>query len=113
MPLININDAAALSGISRSSLERCEARGLIAFIRISGRVFVDLHDLCSANILTIGKAARLLSRSWRTAKRWIDAGYLKFYHEPFPGAKRRTSIDAIFQAKNQVRSSGGTARKGR
>jgi len=103
MPMISIKDAAVLTSLSRSSLERCELRGLLSFIRISGRVFVDLDHLCKAPILTVGRAARIVGRSWRTAKRWIDAGYLDFYYEPFPGAKRRVSIDAIHYAKNQIK----------
>jgi len=103
MPLISINDAAVLAGLSRSSLERYEKRGFVAFRRIGGRVFVDLDELCRANILTIGKAGRLVGRCWRTAKRWVQAGYLKVYYEPFPNSKRRTSIDAIYHAKNEVK----------
>lgn len=100
--LLTLNETAQITSLSRRSLERLEKRGLVPFTRIDGRVFVDLDDLCKAPILTRGKAARLVGRSWRTAKRWADAGILTLYHEPFPNSKGRTSIDAIYLAKKQV-----------
>lgn len=98
--LMRLNEAVRMLPITRRTLERIERRGLIEFERIQGRVFVDLDLLMKSKILTPGKAARMVGRSWRTAKRWKDGGLLQVHYPPFSD-KGRVSIDEIFTAKER------------
>ena len=98
--LIRLNEAVDMLPVTRRTLERIERRGLIEFERIQGRVFVDVDLLMKAKILTPGKAARMVNRSWRTAKRWKDAGLLQVYYPPYSD-KGRVSIDEIHIARER------------
>ena len=101
MQLITLNSAGQVLGLTRRSLEGFEQRGLLDFQRVGGRVYVEMEQVMSAKLLTIGKAARLVGRSWRTAQRWIDEGRLAVYHPAYTNSKGRVSIHEIFLAKNQ------------
>jgi len=98
--LIRLHEAVRMLPITRRTLERIERRGLIEFERIQGRVFVDVDLLMKSNIITLGKAAGMVGRSWRTAKRWKDEGLLQVYNPPYSD-KGRVSIDAIHIAKER------------
>lgn len=101
MELVTLGNAAGWLGLSRRSLERFEQRGLLDFERVGGRVYVEMEQVMSAKLLTIGRAARLVGRSWRTAKRWTDQGRLTVHHPAYSNSKGRVSIHEIYFAKNQ------------
>ena len=79
--LLTLNDGAIFLGVTAACLRRWERRGLLSLIRSDGRVFVDQQELCDRPLLTIGRAAKVVGRSWRTAKRWKDAGLIEPYYE--------------------------------
>jgi len=110
--LLRLNEAVGMLPITRRTLERIERRGLIEFERIQGRVFVDVDLLMKSKILTPGKAAGMVGRSWRTAKRWKDEGLLQVYYPPYSD-KGRVSVDEINIAKERqnARSFAGYERK--
>ncbi len=101
MQLITLTSAGQLLGLTRRSLERFQERGLLDFQRVEGHVYVDMEQVMSAKLLTVGRAARLVGCCWRTAQRWIDEGCLAVDHPAYSGSKGRVSIHEIFLAKNQ------------
>lgn len=107
--LIGLSDAAAVLGLSCRTLQRLEMCGVIDFQRVGRRVYVDLTELMEAKVLTLGRAARLVNRCWRTAQRWADEGRLSVHHLDYDDSRGRCSIHEIYFAKNQkdFRRSGG------
>lgn len=105
MHLITLNDAVGLLGLTRRSLERFEERGLLDFERVQGHVYVDMEEVMTAKLLTVGRAARLVGRSWRTAKRWMDQGRLTVHYPAYTNSRGRVSIDEIYSAKNKKKAS--------
>ena len=97
---LSMKDAAKFTGLARCTLYRLERRGLLSLERMAGRAFVSSDELVERPILTLGKAAKLVDRSWWTARRWRDAGILSVMYE-FPRSKGRCSIVGITQAKEK------------
>lgn len=99
--MMTLDSAAEWLGLTRRSLERFEQRGLLDFERVEGRVYVEMEELMTAKLLTIGRAARLVGRCWRTAKRWTDQGRLTVHYPAYTNSRGRVSIHEIYFAKNQ------------
>ena len=103
--LLSLNDSAGFLGVSTRCLKNWRERGLLPFEKIGHRIFVDMVDLCDLPLLTPGREARLVSRSWRTAKRWVDAGLLELHYEtgyvsPIV-SKGKVSVNEIISAKKE------------
>lgn len=101
MERVSLSNAASLLGLSCRTLQRLEKCGLIDFERVGRRVYVDLAELMEAKLLTIGRAARLVNRSWRTAQRWADEGRLSVHYLDYDSSRGRCSICEIYSAKNE------------
>ncbi|MBA7492650.1 hypothetical protein ES702_03200 [subsurface metagenome] len=103
MYLVTLDQAAGLLGVSRRSVHRFERRGFLDFQRVGGRVYVDVDELMSAPLLTRGRAARLVGRSWWTARRWTHEGGLTVHYPAYANSRGRCSLDEIYFAKSQKR----------
>lgn len=86
--LISKSKAMAFLRIGRTCFDELEKRDLIHPERIDGRVFVETSELMSVPLLSVGRAAKFVGRSWRTAKRWKDEGDLEVF---YPIASRNLS----------------------
>lgn len=104
MAMISMSEAVQRTGLARYSLVRFEYRGLLQFERINGRVFIEEEELMESPIFTLGRAGRLIGRSWWTMQRWQREGILRVYYEPFPHSRARVSLNEIYRAEAEKRS---------
>lgn len=82
-----IGEAAKMAGFSIHTLRRLEQKGLIKFERINGRRYISITDLRQAPILSLGRAAELISLSYYTLRklakekkyRWQKALFIEFH----------------------------------
>ena len=109
--LITLSNAAVLLNLTRRSVARFEERGLLDFERIGGRLYVDLDEVMSAPLLTRGRAAKVVGRCWRSAKRWTDEGRLTVHYPAYSNSKGRCSLHEIYFAKSQKRRGRSAGRK--
>lgn len=106
LPLVSVDEAAGMLGICRWTIYYLARRSILPLHRIGGNTFISVNDLISEPILTLGKAGKIVNRSWWTVRKWRDAGILDVYYES-QFSKGRCSIIAVTTAKEQWKKRDG------
>jgi DNA-binding transcriptional MerR regulator len=80
--LFSIKEASQMTQLSASTLRRLERKGLIKFKRINGRRYISYKQLLKAPILSLGKAASLISCSYYQLRKWAREGKIAVTKSP-------------------------------
>lgn len=78
----SIGEVSKMTQLSSSTLRRLERKGLINFKRINGRRYISKKDLLKAPILSLGKAAFLISCSYYKLRKLAREGKISVTKSP-------------------------------